>query len=88
MTFLQEQAFSILNWPPYSPDLSPIENLWALVKRKVHTEATSSKGELLARTLRIWAEDPVIKEACKTLIEGMPRRVRAYNQAKGGALKY
>jgi transposase len=23
-------------WPPYSPDLSPIENLWPLLKAKIY----------------------------------------------------
>lgn len=25
----------VLEWPPHSPDLSPIENLWTLLKRKI-----------------------------------------------------
>ena len=27
--------WEILEWPPYSPDLNPIENVWAEVKKEV-----------------------------------------------------
>jgi transposase len=77
-----------MEWPPYSPDLSPIENLWAILKAKVHSEATTSKEELLARMWVIWNEDPAIKRACSSLIESMPRRVLACIEANGGPIKY
>ena len=34
--YLQEMAFQVLNWPPYSPDLNPIKNMWKLLKRGIH----------------------------------------------------
>ena len=33
--YLVEMGFSVLDWPPYSPDLNPIENLWALLKERI-----------------------------------------------------
>ena len=28
----------IMTWPPSSPDLNPVENLWALLKREIYSE--------------------------------------------------
>ena len=31
--WMENYGISRLMWPPYSPDISPIENLWAYLKR-------------------------------------------------------
>jgi transposase len=33
---LEELGINIMVWPPYSPDLNPIENLWAIMKVKIY----------------------------------------------------
>ena len=32
---LNDIECEIIEWPPYSPDLNPIENLWALLKSEI-----------------------------------------------------
>jgi hypothetical protein len=88
MKLLNDEGVRLLEWPPYSPDLSPIENLWAIVKRKVHIEAFNCKEELIARVLDIWNNDDAVKTNCQSLIEGMPRRINACIAARGGVIKY
>ena len=34
--WLADQQFQIMAWPPFSPDLNPIENLWAVLKAKIY----------------------------------------------------
>jgi hypothetical protein len=85
--FLQEYNFQVMEWPPYSPDISPIENLWAIVKRQVHASTLHSKEELIGKLRTAWHSEEV-KQSCESLIEGMPRRIRAVICARGGPTKY
>jgi len=44
--FLQENVPEVMDWPSNSPDLNPIENLWAIVKRNVELRRPSNFSEL------------------------------------------
>ena len=33
--YLEDSRIQTIDWPPQSPDLNPIENIWLRMKRKI-----------------------------------------------------
>ncbi|UYV71033.1 hypothetical protein LAZ67_8001483 [Cordylochernes scorpioides] len=63
-------------WPPYSPDLSPIEHVWDIIGRRLHAlPQPRSEDELWQLVERKWRAIP--QDAIRTLIDSLPRRVAA-----------
>jgi transposase len=58
MGFLNANRIPTLDLPPQSPDLNPIENLWAIVKRRRFKRfgIPSTKNELIEQIFAIWEE--------------------------------
>ncbi|KAK3892873.1 hypothetical protein Pcinc_003274 [Petrolisthes cinctipes] len=48
------QIGMIPDWPPNSPDISPIENLWAILKVKIREADTSTLEKLEDALHRVW----------------------------------
>ena len=66
---LAEAKVRTLTWPAYSPDLNPIENLWAAVEVEIrkHNPQPSSVGELEKVVKEIWEANPkkVYRDQCQ-----------------------
>jgi transposase len=91
-----QNGFSTIVWPAYSPDMNPIEELWAHLKTELHrrypdtkslqgTEA-AIKQKLQDRLWEIWWD--IGEEVLSRLIESMPCRVKALIAARGWYTKY
>ena len=54
--WLGEQNIDILGpWPGNSPDLNPIENLWAILKRREDKQKPTNSDKLQALIMQEWA---------------------------------
>ncbi|UYV61654.1 RPS10 [Cordylochernes scorpioides] len=70
------QDVQMLPWPPYSPDLSPIEHVWDIIGRRLHAlPQPRSEDELWQMVEMEWRAIP--QDAICTLIDSLPRRVAA-----------
>jgi hypothetical protein len=96
LEFLKENRVPLMEWPPQSPDLNPIENLWTHLKARFHKrflelfnhpskslEARYRYGEVLQE---VWYSQGM--ELVDALITSMPKRCQAVIEAKGGWTKY
>ena len=77
----------MLDWPSMSPDLNPIENLWALLDAKVmHAQPTTLEG-LRACMQQTWEE---LRGGTipRRLVESMPRRMDQVLKGNGAMIRY
>lgn len=86
--WLHERDIPILEWPPNSPDLNPIENLWGLLARTVYANGRqfSNKEELKVEILMQW--DLISGETLVNLVNSMPKRIIDVIQCNGKNTKY
>jgi transposase len=86
--FLRKNKVDFIDWPPYSPDLNPIENIWHWMKHVLETEfpVCNSAEEIEERFFKIWKT--ITPEMCAKYCAHYERRLKAVAKAKGGYTKY
>ncbi len=83
-----DNEFTLLKWPPQSPDLNPIEHLWDVVEREIHIMdvQTTNLQQLRYTIMSIWTKTS--EECFQHLVESMPRRIKAVLKAKGSSTRF
>ena len=94
--WLEENGIDVLEWPPYSPDLNPIEHLWFRLKNlvyqvnpdieKVGGNVDTVREALFEALERAWTMIP--EDLMLDLIRSMQRRVEAVIAAEGWYTRY
>lgn len=75
-----------LQTPPQSPDINPIEHLWAEIARKLMNFDITSKEVLKTKIIEIW--NSIEKKTTEKLVYSMESRLRHVIDAKGGPTRY
>jgi hypothetical protein len=82
----EQYDIQCIDWPAYSPDLNPIENVWGFIKRAIKPIRAASLSEVQSLVLDEWAKLPL--PYIRTLYESMPRRILACVRARGAPIAY
>ncbi len=77
----------MLDWPPQSPDLNPIEQVWAIIKAQLYTMESYPKNaaELIDCVLAIW--NSLQPQLAQSLVDSLPKRMESVVLAKGKWVK-
>jgi len=86
--WLENNFIDLLDWPAYSPDLNPIENLWGILARKVYEDQRQfqNKESLTACILDTW--DAIEVSTLSALVDSMRRRCVKVIQSRGKKINY
>ncbi len=83
-----DNEFTLLKWPPQSPDLNPIEDLWDVVERKIlilDVQPTNLQ-QLRYAIMSIWTK--ISEECFQHLVESLLRIITAVLKAKRDPTRY
>ena len=84
--YLQNADINVLEWPPYSPDLNPIEHLWKVLDEQTIERRPKNENGLYELLKNEWANIP--KETIEKLVKSMPRRCATVIENDGFPTKY
>ena len=86
--WMEDHEVQLEKWPPRSPNLNPIENIWAIMKQKIAKLETRPKtlSELEIAVNAAWNE--IQLDTVKNLYRSMPRRISCCLHSRGSLTKY
>ena len=85
--FVDENKINVMDWPGNSPDLNPIENLWAILKGKIRRNIIPNRRILQEEIVKVWNNE-IKDEILSKLIYSMHKRIKQCIKNKGYVTKY
>jgi hypothetical protein len=84
--WMEENNVNTIPWPSFSPDLNPIEQIWAWMKRSVQGKKFDTKDALWEELNACWSQ--LTPCFIRRFVDSLPRRIKAVIIAKGGNTSY
>jgi transposase len=84
--FFESQHLTVLPWPANSPDLNPIENIWAILKQNVERRVVRNKDELVKVVEDEWSK--IDQDLIRKTIDSMPKRMTQVIERGGKKCDY
>ena len=86
--FLLDEHVNVMEWPPYSPDLNPIENVWAEMSKRVYAggRGYTTEKELWEACVAAWHALPI--EFFRNIYNSMSNRLVEVLLNRGERIKY
>jgi transposase len=73
LQFLEDQGLTVMEWPPHSPDLNPIENHWGTIKNELEYVPECSEATLWDVIVDTWFEQT--QESIDHLVRSFHKRL-------------
>ncbi len=84
--WLRRKRVRVLDWPGCSPDLSPIENVWRILKRKMRQQRSRTVAHLKNCLQEEW--DKITPETLHHLVSSVPKRLLSVVKRNGNITKW
>ena len=79
-----------LEWPPYSAELNPIENMWAIIKKRLQKQVFTRENSEQKVWKEVWTEtwEEIDAETVRHLYNSFQGRLENVKSNKGGNIGY
>ncbi len=84
--FKDTKMVRVLDWPACSPDLSPIENVWRILKHKMRQQRPHTVAHLKTCLQEEW--DRITPETLHHLVSSVPKRLLSVVKRNGNITKW
>ncbi len=88
--WLSDHIIDVIDWPPYSLALNPIENLWGIVSRKVYADGKQYKNKTLNELKNSIFDgwNKVESDNLHSLVDSMPSQIYELISKQGLKIDY
>ena len=80
-SWLIDKDVECIQWPPNSPDLNIIENIWSHIKRRLARQSTHNLSDLRTAVFSEWSQISI--KLVQNLYDSIPKRIKECKRKRG-----